>query len=227
MYRQNRTKKTRHRQGCRRLQSDTSLTRTISSAHESGIPGAGISSGQFNGAMTKTCVYTIGHSTHPIDEFIQMLKANDIERLIDVRTVPGSHHNPQFGEHELTISMPDVGIDYQRLKELGGLRHTPAAEVSINGAWRNKSFRNYADYMQTPEFAAGIEELIALAKKQTVAIMCAEAVPWRCHRSLIGDALLARGLRVTDIMSLTSTKPHTMTDFAKVDGDCVWYPPEE
>jgi len=177
--------------------------------------------------MAGSCVYTIGHSTHPIDEFVGMLRANDIERLIDVRTVAGSRHNPQFGERELAISMPGAGIDYQRLSELGGLRHTPVAEASINGAWRNKSFRNYADYMQTPEFVIGIEELIALAKKQTLAIMCAEAVPWRCHRSLIGDALLARGLRVTDIMSRTSTKPHTMTGFAKVDGDHVWYPPEE
>lgn len=176
--------------------------------------------------MAAIRVYTIGHSTHPLDEFVAMLRANGIERLIDVRTVPGSRHNPQYGESELAGSMPDADIDYQRLPELGGLRHTPAAEASVNGAWRNRSFRNYADYMQTPEFAAGIDDLIALAKKQTVAIMCAEAVPWRCHRSLIGDALLARGLTVFDIMSLTSTKPHTMTDFAKVDGDRVWYPPE-
>jgi len=207
--------------------SDTSLAGTTSSVHEFDVPDAGFDSTQFNGIMAETCVFTIGHSTHPIDEFIRMLKANDIERVIDVRTVPGSRHNPQFGERELATSMPNVGIDYQRLKELGGLRHTPMTAATINGAWRNRSFRNYADYMQTPEFAAGIDELIALAKKQTVAIMCAEAVPWRCHRSLIGDALLARGLQVTDIMSLTSTKPHTMTGFAKVDGDHVWYPPED
>ena len=177
--------------------------------------------------MAATCVYTIGHSTHPIDEFVGMLRANGIERLIDVRTIPGSRHNPQFGESELAKSMPDAGIDYQRITELGGLRHTPAAQKTINGAWRNKSFRNYADYMQTSEFAAAIDVLIGLAKTQTVVIMCAEAVPWRCHRSLIGDALLARGLQVADIMSLTSTTPHTMTSFAKVDGDRVWYPPEE
>lgn len=181
----------------------------------------------FNRSMADTRVYTIGHSTHPIDEFIRMLKANDIERLIDVRTVPGSRHNPQFGEPELVMTMPDAGIDYQRLKELGGLRHTPVAEATINGAWRNKSFRDYADYMQTSEFAAGIDELIVLAMKQTVAIMCAEAVPWRCHRSLIGDALLAHGLQVDDIMSPTSTKPHVLTSFAKVDGERVWYPQED
>lgn len=171
-------------------------------------------------------VYTIGHSTHPIDEFIRMLTAHDIARLVDVRTVAGSRHNPQFGEQELAASMAGAGIDYQRLTELGGLRHSPAAAASINGAWRNTSFRNYADYMQTPEFAAGIDELIALAEKQTVAIMCAEAVPWRCHRSLIGDALLARGVQVVDIMSATSAQPHTMTRFAEVDGERVWYPPE-
>lgn len=177
--------------------------------------------------MTTTRVYTIGHSTHPIDDFVQMLKANGVERLIDVRTVAGSRHNPQFGERELAMSVPDAGLHYRRLLELGGLRHTPAATLTVNGAWRNKSFRNYADYMQTAEFAEGIKELIALATRQTVAIMCAEAVPWRCHRSLIGDALLARGLQVADIMSPTSTKPHTMTSFAKVEGERVWYPPED
>ena len=161
-----------------------------------------------------------------MEEFVEILNTHGVERLIDVRTIPGSRHNPQFGEHNLVASMPEAGIDYQRLPELGGLRHTPVAEASINGAWRNRSFRNYADYMQTPEFVAGIDELIALATKQTVAIMCAEAVPWRCHRSLIGDALLARGLQVVDIMSRTSTKPHTLPSFAKVDGDRVWYPPE-
>lgn len=175
--------------------------------------------------MAELRVHTIGHSTHPVDEFIDMLRARGVERLIDVRTVPGSRHNPQFGERELGASMAAAGIDYQRLGALGGLRHTPAAEATINGAWRNRSFRDYADYMQTGEFASGIDELIALAAQQTVAIMCAEAVPWRCHRSLIGDALLARGVRVDDIMSRTSTKPHTMTSFAKVDNTRVWYPP--
>jgi uncharacterized protein (DUF488 family) len=154
-----------------------------------------------------------------------MLKVNGIERLIDVRTVAGSRHNPQFGERELTRSMADARIDYQRLEQLGGLRHTPVAAGTINGAWRNRSFRNYADYMQTPEFTAGVDKLIALAAKQTVAIMCAEALPWRCHRSLIGDALLARGVQVLDIMGSGSTTPHILTAFAKVEGDRVWYPP--
>lgn len=156
-----------------------------------------------------------------------MLRSNRIQRLVDVRTVPGSRHNPQFGEQELAASMAEAGIDYERLKALGGLRHTPAGAPTVNGAWRNKSFRNYADYMQTPEFAAGIDALLALAKRQTVAIMCAEAVPWRCHRSLIGDALLARGVQVEDIMSEKSTVPHRMIDFARVDGTRVWYPPQD
>ena len=177
--------------------------------------------------MAITKVYTIGHSTHPIDEFVQMLNANGVRRLIDVRTVPGSRHNPQFGEAELAKSLPAADIDYQRLKELGGLRHTAAGESSVNEAWRNKSFRNYADYMQTAEFSSAIDELVALATEQPVAIMCAEAVPWRCHRSLVGDVLVARGLEVCDIMSPTSTKPHTLTSFAKVDGERVWYPSED
>ncbi|HYI33494.1 MAG TPA: DUF488 domain-containing protein [Glaciibacter sp.] len=177
--------------------------------------------------VTSTTVYTIGHSTHPIDEFVRMLDRNGVQALVDVRTVPRSRHNPQFGEHELAATMPAAGIRYLRLPELGGLRHSPVKAETMNGAWRNTSFRSYADYMQTPAFARGIDALIARADEQTVAIMCAEAVPWRCHRSLIGDALLARGVRVEDIMTESSTRPHVMTDFAKVDGTRVWYPAEE
>ena len=155
-----------------------------------------------------------------------MLRANGVDLVVDVRTVPGSRHNPQFGAQELSRSLTAEGIGYERIAELGGLRHSPAGHESINGAWRNKSFRNYADYMQTPEFAGGLQNLLALATESTVAIMCAEAVPWRCHRSLIADALLARDIPVDDIMSVTSTKTHTLTRFAKVDGERVWYPPE-
>jgi uncharacterized protein (DUF488 family) len=174
--------------------------------------------------VTSTQVFTIGHSTHPIEEFVRMLDRNGVRTLVDVRTVPRSGHNPQFGEHELAASMPESGVRYRRLPELGGLRHTPQTAETVNGAWRNPSFRSYADYMQTSEFADGIDALLGLAQEETVAIMCAEAVPWRCHRSLIGDALLVRGVRVDDIMSETSTKPHMMTEFAKVDGTRVWYP---
>lgn len=153
-----------------------------------------------------------------------MLERSGVEEVVDVRTVPGSRHNPQFGEDALTASLVADGIGYTRMAELGGLRHTLAGTPSINGAWRNASFRAYADYMQTPAFAAGIDALIALAARRRVALMCAEAVPWRCHRSLIGDALLVRGIEVQDIMSPTSTKPHMLTRFAQVDGERVWYP---
>ncbi|SDZ56343.1 Protein of unknown function, DUF488 [Herbiconiux ginsengi] len=172
-------------------------------------------------------VFTIGHSTHPIEEFVQMLQRNRIERVLDVRTVPGSRHNPQFGEHELADSLMGADIGYQRLAELGGLRHSTAGTNSINGAWRNASFRNYADYMQTPEFEHGIDTLLRSAASQRVVIMCAEAVPWRCHRSLIGDALLVRHIDVEDIMSVSETKPHRMTEFARTQGHRLWYPPEE
>jgi uncharacterized protein (DUF488 family) len=170
-------------------------------------------------------IFTIGHSTHSIEEFIQMLRVNGTTYVVDVRTVPRSRHNPQFSENELSDSLAEANVGYQRLKELGGLRHSPAGTESINGAWRNTSFRNYADYMQTAEFKHGVETLIDVSRTETVVIMCAEAVPWRCHRSLIGDALLARHVPVQDIMSPASTKPHHMTDFAKVEGQQVWYPP--
>ena len=173
-------------------------------------------------ADSTTRVFTIGHSTHPAEDFLRMLESNGVESVIDVRTVPGSRHNPQYGEKELEAWLPDSGISYGRMKELGGLRRT--TKNSVNGGWRNASFRGFADYMQTPEFAAGVQELIAAAETQRVAIMCAEAVPWRCHRSLIGDALLVRGVPVFDIMSATSTKEHLLTSFAKVEGTRVWYP---
>lgn len=173
---------------------------------------------------TRTVVFTIGHSTHPIEDFVAMLTGNGVEEVVDVRTVPGSRHNPQFGQDALAASLRAAGIGYRRMAELGGLRHTPAGTVSINDAWRNASFRSYADYMQTPEFASAIDALLSLAEQRRVALMCAEAVPWRCHRSLIGDALVVRGVDVEDIMSPTSTKPHTLTRFARVDGTRVWYP---
>lgn len=176
--------------------------------------------------MTET-IFTIGHSTRPIDEFITLLRVHGVQRVLDVRTIAKSRHNPQFAEPELAASLSEHGIGYQRLEALGGLRHSSAALVSVNGAWRNASFRGYADYMQTAAFDAGIDELIALGERERVVIMCAEAVPWRCHRSLIGDALLARGLEVLDIMSEREAKAHTLTSFAQVDGVRVSYPPEE
>jgi uncharacterized protein (DUF488 family) len=167
-------------------------------------------------------IFTVGHSTHPIDEFVDLLRAHGVSQLADVRTIAKSRHNPQFGEDELTQSLPQHGIRYQRLEALGGLRHT--TKDSINGAWKNASFRGYADYMQTDAFVAGLAELLELADTAPTAIMCAEAVPWRCHRSLIGDALVVRGVEVLDIMTPKSAKPHTLTRFAQVDGTRVTYP---
>ena len=170
----------------------------------------------------ENCIYTIGHSTHPIDEFIRILKTYEVEQLVDVRTIPKSRANPQFNEDALKTSLEKEGIGYIRLQALGGLRHT--TEASINTAWRNKSFRGFADYMQTDDFQNGIEELMELAKKKQTVIMCAESVPWRCHRSLIGDALLARGFQVEDIMGEKSSRAHTLTPWAKVNGIRVTYP---
>ncbi len=174
------------------------------------------------GSTKALTVWTIGHSTHPIEEFIEILLEYEVNLLVDVRTIPRSRHNPQFNKDELPGSLAAFKIGYEHLENLGGLRHT--AKDSVNLGWRNTSFRGYADYMQTPEFAAAVDELIAQAKKKRIAIMCAEAVPWRCHRSLIGDALLVRGVDVIDIFSDEDAKPHTLTRFAKVDGTTITYP---
>ena len=168
-----------------------------------------------------TTVFTIGHSTHPLSELVQMLAAHGVTTLADVRTIAKSRHNPQYMEDALAVSMPANGIRYVRLEELGGLRRT--TKETVNGGWRNASFRGYADYMQNAEFAEALDELIEMARRKRVAIMCAEAVPWRCHRSLIGDALLVRGIEVTDIMSLSKSSPHTLTKFAHVAGKKITY----
>ncbi len=167
-------------------------------------------------------VYTIGHSTHPIDEFIRILQAYEIGLVADVRSIPKSRHNPQFSQAELEQHLREHGIGYAHIKELGGLRR--ATKTSINTGWRNPSFRGYADYMQTEEFAAGIARLVEIARRQRPAIMCSEAVPWRCHRSLIGDALLVRNFRVVDIMGEKTARPHGLTPWAKVEGASVTYP---
>ncbi len=167
-------------------------------------------------------IYTIGHSTHPIEEFIRILHAHGIELVVDVRTIPRSRTNPQFNQDELKQSLEKDNIGYLHLDKLGGLRHTTRA--SINTAWENKSFRGFADYMQTKEFEGGMEQLIELARTKPTAIMCAEAVPWRCHRSLIGDALLARDIQVEDILGEKSSRPHQLTPWAKVDGIKITYP---
>lgn len=169
-------------------------------------------------------IFTVGHSTHPVDDFTALLKAHGVEQVVDVRTVPTSRHNPQFWRDALDKSLRAEGIQYTWLQALGGLRH--ASKDSPNTGWRNTSFRGYADYMMTDAFTDGLEKLLALSADTATAIMCAEAVPWRCHRSLIGDALLVRGVEVLDIMSPTQAKPHTLTSFAQVDGLRITYPPE-
>ena len=168
--------------------------------------------------------FTIGHSTRPLEEFITLLRAHDVTLVADVRTVPRSRHNPQYNRETLPTALAAAGVGYRHLAALGGLRHTTAA--SVNTGWPNASFRGYADYMQTPDFDAGLAELLDLARHDTVAIMCAESVPWRCHRSLIADALTVRGIGVADIIGPGRAQPHHMTPFAHVEGLRITYPPE-
>lgn len=170
-------------------------------------------------------IYTIGHSTRTLDELIVILKQYGMQQLVDVRSVPRSRHTPQFNRNTLGESLVSHGITYQHLGALGGLRHT--TKDSVNTGWRNTSFRGYADYMQTPEFDRGIDELLQLADKGSTAIMCAEAVPWRCHRSMIGDALLVRGVTVIDIFDSKKSQLEKLTNFAKVDGQKLSYPATE
>jgi uncharacterized protein (DUF488 family) len=174
---------------------------------------------------SKPNIFTIGHSTRPIADFVALLQAHDIGRLVDVRTIPRSRHNPQFNKEALAASLQESGIRYTHMPGLGGLRHTTAA--SPNKGWRNTSFRGYADYMQSAEFVVHLDEAIALARHERIALMCAEAVPWRCHRSLIADALLARGIQAEEIVNLKRSEPHKLTPFAHVEGLRVTYPPEQ
>jgi uncharacterized protein (DUF488 family) len=169
-------------------------------------------------------IFTIGHSTRPIEEFIGLLKANGIERLIDIRTIPKSRHNPQFNGDELARALRAAKIDYVHMKELGGLRH--ARRDSPNMGWRNASFRGFADYMQTEEFKKALDRAIDSAGEKPSALMCAEAVPWRCHRSLVADALLVRGIEPFEIVGNSPPKAHKMTPFARVRGTEITYPPE-
>jgi uncharacterized protein (DUF488 family) len=167
-------------------------------------------------------VFTVGHSTRALDDFIALLTAHGVQRLVDVRTVPRSRHNPQFNRDTLPQALRASGIGYVHMAGLGGLRK-PRPD-SVNAAWRNLSFRGYADYMQTAEFAESLCELMASANKEQLALMCAEAVPWRCHRSLIGDALLAHAVAVEEIADAKRRTPHRLTPFAVVDGTTVTYP---
>jgi uncharacterized protein (DUF488 family) len=169
-------------------------------------------------------VLTIGHSTHRLEAFIQLLKAYRVIRVVDVRTIPRSRHNPQFNRETLPESLDAAGIGYLHLPGLGGLRHARAD--SANLGWRNLSFRGFADYMQTQEFEKSLADLISLARSERLALMCAETLPWRCHRSLIADALLVRGLQVEHITSLSHSQMHSLTPFARVAGSRLTYPTE-
>jgi uncharacterized protein (DUF488 family) len=170
-------------------------------------------------------VYTVGHSTLPIEDFVALLRVYGIETLVDIRTVPRSRRNPQFNADALPKALKAHGVEYVGMPGLGGLRKT--SKDSPNKGWRNDSFRGYADYMQSPAFTAALDELIGLSRHKRAAIMCAEAVPWRCHRSLVADALEVRGIPAVEIMSPTSSRLHKLTPFAHVDGTHITYPPSD
>jgi len=167
-------------------------------------------------------VFTIGHSTRTVEQFVGLLKAHAIKKLVDIRTIPRSAYNPQFNKERLTKSLEDAGIAYQHSEALGGLRH--AKKDSINLGWRNASFRGYADYMATPEFQNGLADLMKTARKHKTAIMCAEAVPWRCHRSLVADALTKKKWIVRHISSKQTASKHKLTPFLRMRAGKIMYP---
>jgi uncharacterized protein (DUF488 family) len=173
--------------------------------------------------MAAKLLYTVGHSTRTLEDFVDLLAQHGVRAVGDVRRFPGSRKYPHFNVDALARSLPAVGIRYVPLPALGGRRR--AAADSPNTGWRNEGFRGYADHMQTAEFAAGLDELVAVAGELPTAIMCAEAVPWRCHRSLIADAMLVRGWDVLDLTGPRAAKPHRLTPFARVDGTRIVYPP--
>ena len=168
-------------------------------------------------------ILTVGHSNRSLSDFIALLQAHSVTPLVDVRTVPRSRHNPQFNQDTLPAALQAVGIGYRHQPGLGGLRY-PRPD-SRNTGWRDASFRGFADYMQTPTFAAALDTLLQQAESPRVAVMCAEAVPWRCHRSLIADALSVRGIPVEHLLSVTQRHAHRLTPWAQVDGIRLRYPP--
>jgi uncharacterized protein (DUF488 family) len=170
-------------------------------------------------------IFTLGHSTLPIERFMAVLQIYGIERLVDIRTIPRSRHNPQFNDTALAQSLTAQHLEYMHIRALGGLRR--AGKDSSNAGWRNAAFRGYADYMQTEEFQDALKALIRTSSQKRVAIMCAEAVPWRCHRSLVADALSVRGVPVVEILSDSSYRMHTLTPFAQVEGVRITYPSDQ
>ena len=173
-------------------------------------------------ARSPVSVLTIGHSTRSIDEFIRLLTAHCVDHVIDIRTIPRSRHNPQFSGEMLSHTLRRIGMRYTHIPGLGGLRHP--RRNSANSGWRNAGFRGYADYMQTARFRRSLDRCIELAKDSQVVLMCAEAVPWRCHRSLVADALNVRGIAVSEITSGVRARPHSLTPWAKVNGTQITYP---
>lgn len=175
--------------------------------------------------MTQQPVFTIGHSTRSVDEVVRMLRHNGVTGIADIRSFPGSRTNPQWGQEALVDALPG-DIDYRWIRALGGRRYARKDGPSANAGWRVNAFRAYADYMGTPEFEAGLAELADFAAERRVALLCSEAVPWRCHRRLVTDALLVRGVRVAHIMSENITEPASLTPFARVDETHLSYPAE-
>jgi uncharacterized protein (DUF488 family) len=167
-------------------------------------------------------ILTIGHSTRTLSEFVELLKVYGVSLVVDVRTVPRSRHNPQFNKETLPDALKLVGVRYVHMPEIGGLRR-PKAD-SVNTAWRNKGLRGYADYMQTKEFTENLLKLVALARENCVAVMCGEALPWRCHRSLIADALVVRHVKVEHILSSSNSIRHELSEWAHVEGTGITYP---
>jgi uncharacterized protein (DUF488 family) len=173
--------------------------------------------------LSPAVAFTIGHSTRRLEDFIELLRAHSVTTLVDVRTMPRSRHNPQFNGDSFASALAGAGIRYEHAPDLGGFRR-PKVD-SRNTAWRNTSFRGYADYMQTVDFERAVAALAQRARNESIAVMCAEAVPWRCHRSLIADALTARGIEVGEIVDKARVQPHALTSFAVVEGSRVTYPP--
>jgi uncharacterized protein (DUF488 family) len=174
------------------------------------------------GGTMPTTIYTIGHSTRTFEEFVEILEAHTISLLVDIRTIPKSRHNPQFNADSLQHALPRKGIAYLHFPELGGLRKP--RKDSVNTGWQNASFRGFADYMQTRQFVSAIRKLMQLGRSQRLALMCAEGNPFRCHRSLVADALAVRNVHVLEISSKTSAREHTLTKFARVNGTKITYP---
>ncbi len=179
--------------------------------------------------MTNIPFYTIGHSTRTIDEFVALLQAAEVTRVIDIRTIPRSRTNPQYNEDELTSNLVPFGIDYELMPELGGLRSkSKITPDDVNGFWENQSFHNYADYALSNDFQDGLAKLIKRGRKQTIAMMCSEAVWWRCHRRIVADYLLARDEQVFHLMNKEKVTPAKLTVGAKIQGNgVVVYPFEK